>query len=375
MHDSHAVPTGPANLGSPPEPSTSLPQHDAQNAAEDGAQSALNKQSQPKQKAAYLATSVAVVTAIMGSACCWLPLLLIALGFSAAGVSGFFNQYRPFLLAITVGLLGVAWYFTYRRTVQRAWSGIGRRLAPVRAGDACCEAEVREFVVDSCCTIKPAKPAARGEECCGLPARSVAGQPIRRWFTTRQLNQAVLWVATVFILLVALFPHWMGMLLGGKDGAAGLERADHQRIVLDIQGMTCETCAVTVQMALRGVPGVTAAHVSYEQKQALVYGPSGQEVPRDALLTAVRQVGYDARLIEPSGNNEVVYRLTAKGMSCEGCAAAVRKALRRVPGVVEIEVDYNRSEVTVKALPGSGVKPERLIEAVQSAGFTAALKN
>ncbi len=38
------------------------------------------------------------MTALLSPACCWLPLLLIAFGASAAGVSGFFETYRPYLL-------------------------------------------------------------------------------------------------------------------------------------------------------------------------------------------------------------------------------------------------------------------------------------
>lgn len=55
---------------------------------------AIPAQGSQREKGAFLATLGAVFTAIMGSACCWLPLLLIAFGFSAAGVGAFFEQYR-----------------------------------------------------------------------------------------------------------------------------------------------------------------------------------------------------------------------------------------------------------------------------------------
>jgi hypothetical protein len=50
---------------------------------------------QSSEKKARLATLRAVVTSIVASACCWLPLLLIAFGFSAAGIGSIFEEYRP----------------------------------------------------------------------------------------------------------------------------------------------------------------------------------------------------------------------------------------------------------------------------------------
>jgi hypothetical protein len=41
---------------------------------------------------------------------------------------------------------------------------------------------------------------------------------------------------------------------------------------------------------------VSGATVSYEKSQAVVFVPKGQEVPRDAILQAVRQAGYSATL-------------------------------------------------------------------------------
>jgi copper chaperone CopZ len=114
----------------------------------------------------------------------------------------------------------------------------------------------------------------------------------------RQFNQVMLWMATVMILLFALFPHWIGLFLGGGSGnsTAAVSLDDQQQVVLELKGMTCEGCAPTVEKALRGVPGVSGATVSYEKAQAIVFVPKGQEVPQDAILAAVRQAGYEAQM-------------------------------------------------------------------------------
>jgi copper chaperone CopZ len=304
MHNSEV--RTPANPASLPGIGTGQPHHNGQGAVP----SDSAREGQPKEKGAFLATLGAVFTAIMGSACCWLPLLLIAFGFSAAGVGSFFEQYRPYFLTATFALLAVAWYFTYRVAFWRTWARLRGRPAPVAAVEACCASEATPAAGHSCCAtepeLKPApahsccgiEPELEPEDCCAPGARTVAGQPARRRFTMRQFNQVMLWMATVMIVLFALFPHWIGLLLGGagSNPTAAVNPDNQQQIVLELKGMTCEGCAPIVEKALRGVPGVSAATVSYEKSQAVVFVPKGQEVPRDAILQAVRQAGYEARL-------------------------------------------------------------------------------
>ena len=65
-----------------------------------------------------------------------------------------------------------------------------------------------------------------------------------------------------------------------------------KNIALDILGMTCEHCAVTVQKALRNVPGVQDARVSFSQGQAKI--DLAVDVPTRDLIAAVNLVGYGA---------------------------------------------------------------------------------
>ena len=65
------------------------------------------------EKAGMLAATGAVVTAILSSACCWLPLLLLAFGASAVGVSSWFEKYRLIFLGITALMLASGYYLVY----------------------------------------------------------------------------------------------------------------------------------------------------------------------------------------------------------------------------------------------------------------------
>ncbi len=56
--------------------------------------------------------------------------------------------------------------------------------------------------------------------------------------------------------------------------------------ILKIEGMTCMHCKMTVEKALRGVPGVTNAEVNLARKQAVVSGPADHAVMARAIADA-----------------------------------------------------------------------------------------
>jgi copper chaperone CopZ len=215
-----------------------------------------------------------------------LPLLLIAFGLSAAGVGTFFEEYRPYFLAATFALLGSAWYFTYRTTIWRFWARRTGSPAPAAAGESC--SQPPSAAAHSCCATD-----LEAESCCAQPAK--AGQATRRRLTLHQFNQLMLWIATIIIVLLALFPSWIGLILGSTGSPPeGINLSDQEQVVVEIQGLSCAACAPAVEKALRNVPGVWAASVNYEKAQAVVLVPKGHDMPRAAILQAVHQAGYSA---------------------------------------------------------------------------------
>ena len=75
--------------------------------------------------------------------------------------------------------------------------------------------------------------------------------------------------------------------------AAGYEVPEETR-ELAVSGMTCATCALRVEKALRAVPGVLGATVNLATERATVQG-LGALAP-SALIAAVQRAGYDAEL-------------------------------------------------------------------------------
>lgn len=211
----------------------------------------------------------AVFSAIVASSCCWLPLVLLAVGVSGAGIASTLETYRPLFIVVTFGFLAAAFYFTYRPKKTAAATEHG-----------CCATE-----------------SAEAEDCCPPTGK--------RRFSIMALNKVMLWVVTVLAVAFLFFPSYVGLLFGTGNEAAVTENMN--RTVFRIDGMTCEGCATTVAQAIRQVPGVVAVDVSYENKRAVVGTQPGNPVPRDAILAALKKAGYTASEVSgtvESGNDQ-----------------------------------------------------------------------
>ena len=77
-------------------------------------------------------------------------------------------------------------------------------------------------------------------------------------------------------------------------GDAGATQT-HLRLI----GMTCGACAARIEKALRAVDGVDDASVNLLTESAAVRVPAAS---RHALLTAVRNAGYDAEIMPVGGS-------------------------------------------------------------------------
>jgi mercuric ion binding protein len=73
--------------------------------------------------------------------------------------------------------------------------------------------------------------------------------------------------------------------------------AAKQTVTLDVPGMNCAACPLTIKMALKKVEGVTEAEVSYEKGEANVTFDD-TEISVEALTQATANVGYPSTVKE-----------------------------------------------------------------------------
>src|SRR6266700_6573409 len=70
--------------------------------------------------------------------------------------------------------------------------------------------------------------------------------------------------------------------------------ASPKTVTLNVSGMTCAACPITVKKALEKVPGVSKVDVRYEKKQVLVTFDDAQ-ANTDALVKATTNAGYPSQ--------------------------------------------------------------------------------
>ena len=187
---------------------------------------------QPENTRGLWLAAGSVASAVVASACCWLPLLLLAFGASAAGISAAFETVRPWFLGGAALLLGVGFYSAYRK--------------------------------ESCCAPR-----------------------------SRRRNRAILWATTLAVLAFALFPSYAGLLYESTSG--GSAPASGPAVTLEIEGMTCEGCAALLESALADLPGVKSASVSYADGRAVVIPDPASPAGRAAMIAVVEKGGYTLR--------------------------------------------------------------------------------
>ncbi|MDI6830134.1 MAG: heavy metal translocating P-type ATPase [Actinomycetota bacterium] len=150
---------------------------------------------------------------------------------------------------------------------------------------------------------------------------------------------------------------------GAEGAGADLEKADGEakpaRVVINVGGMTCATCAGRVETALRGLPGVKEADVNLAtEKAAVVFDPGSAAV--EEMVSAIEDLGYRA------GLEKAVYAV--EGMTCASCVARVEKALSGVEGVLSADVNLATERASVTYDPGR-TDFRSMARAVEAAGY------
>jgi len=131
-----------------------------------------------------------------------------------------------------------------------------------------------------------------------------------------------------------------------------------ERAHIHVTGMTCTTCAATIEKGLAETPGVGQAMVNFaSEKASIEYDPSKVSLAR--IKNTISELGYGIaakKSIFPVG-----------GMTCASCVARVEQALLSVPGVISANVNLASEKATVEYIEGTEIADLR--RAVKEAGY------
>lgn len=192
-------------------------------------------------------TFASLLAAFAASLCCILPIVFALTGISILGASAFFEDLRPYLLAVTFGLLGLGFYFAYRRN----------------------------------------KPACAADSNCAVP-----------W--SRRPAHLLLWLIALSVVLLAAFPYYSGQVadfLVARPSAIGnLPRPAPARALFAVEGLDCAACATAIEHTVKSVRGVQGVTVSVERSTAEIhFDPQLGSLAQ--LETAIKDAGFRARKI------------------------------------------------------------------------------
>jgi len=120
----------------------------------------------------------------------------------------------------------------------------------------------------------------------------------------RRFNRSMLWLATVAAVVLAFFPSYATVFTAGETPPAqNYEAVASTQLILDVRGMTCEACAVSIQNELAAVPGVLRSDVDYSGGRATILIQADTPPSTSDLLAAVDRAGYSA-VVAPSDTGE-----------------------------------------------------------------------
>jgi len=129
-----------------------------------------------------------------------------------------------------------------------------------------------------------------------------------------------------------------------------------------IEGMTCASCVGRVEKALKKIGGVESAEVNLATEKAVI--TSSHPLDRETLIKAIERSGYNVSAVRP-------IELSIEGMTCASCVARVEKALKKIEGVQQANVNLATERAWIQG--GSHVQSNDLIQAVKKAGYEAKL--
>lgn len=182
-----------------------------------------------------------IITAIAASLCCITPVLALIAGTSGiASAFSWLEPFRPYLIGLTILVLGFAWYQTLKPRTQEEI-------------ECACEDDEKPKFIQS---------------------------------------KTFLAIVTVFAGLMLAFPTYADVFYPEKNNQIMVvDKADIQTVEFAISGMTCTGCEAHVKHEVDQLEGIVAVNVSYENENAIVEYDRSKTSSED-IEKAINSTGY-----------------------------------------------------------------------------------
>ncbi len=281
-----------------------------------------------KKSSATKLAGAGIITAVAASLCCITPVLALISG--AAGAASAFTwmePFRPYLIAITVLVLGFAWY---------------QKLRPRTAKEIECDCE--------------------------------ENKKISFW-----QSKIFLGIVTVLAVLMMAFPYYSSVFYpDNKKEVVIVQQKNIQTLHLNVEGMTCSACDNNVENAAYQAGGVIDAKADYRTGKAVVKfdksKTSADKIIKSIDATSYKVVGdtlehNNKKEIATMHQNDIqILQLNVKGMTCSVCNKNVENAAYEVSGVTDAKADYHTGKAVVK-FDKSKTTADEIIKSIDATSY------
>jgi len=132
-----------------------------------------------------------------------------------------------------------------------------------------------------------------------------------------------------------------------------------ERIDLPISGMTCASCAQTIQKGLSKLQGVDKSSVNLATSKATIfYNP--EKIGLDGFIHSIRKSGYEV--------GTVSVEIPIQGMECASCVKKIEDALLSTKGVTRAVANLVTEKVRVEYIP-SEINLSEIKKTIESTGY------
>lgn len=130
-----------------------------------------------------------------------------------------------------------------------------------------------------------------------------------------------------------------------------------------IEGMTCASCAQTIEKVTSKLPGVVESNVNLAtEKLSMTY--DAQELSEETIAKAVEDAGY--HLVMETAHKQY----DIDGMTCASCAQTIEKVVGKLEGLKTVNVNLATEKMTVD-YEEDKLSAADIVAAVENAGYHA----
>ncbi len=171
-----------------------------------------------KKQNDYKIITTGIFTAFAASLCCITPIIALIAGTSGiASTFSWLEPFRPYLIGLTILVLGFAWY---------------QKLKPKKQIDCNCDMEEKPKFIQT---------------------------------------KMFLGIVTAFAMVMLAFPYYSSIFYPKTEKKIiVVDKSNIQKIEFKISGMTCNSCAKHINHEVNKLSGIISSNVSYDNGNAIV---------------------------------------------------------------------------------------------------------